>query len=122
MAGTISCGLSRISHTGAAANNYGPFLPLAQGDEGISSVESFQVSAAISTGKYNLVLCKPLASIPITTLYLLSERDLLNQIPSLPMVESGLSTSGAALAWLIVAGGAIVAGATFWGTADFVWN
>ncbi len=122
VAGTSANLLSRITHSGPAASNYGPFLPLAQGDEGIRSVESIQLSANVAAGKYNLVLCKPIAAIPITTLYLLSERDLLNQIPSLPVIESATTVSGACLSWLCVAGGAIVAGATFYGSCDFVWN
>ena len=61
----VSCTASsiapHISHSGTAANNYGPFLPLDSGDTGIRSVQSVQLSAASGAGTASLVLARPLS-------------------------------------------------------------
>lgn len=108
-----------ILHSGAAALSYfGPFLPLAAGDTGVKSVESVQLSAAMTTGGIgNLVLCRPIASIPITTAFVASERDLMNQLPSLPKIEDGAS-----LFFLLFAGAAVAANTQFQGYCDFAWG
>lgn len=119
---TVACTASAIvphlTHSGLAANNYGPFLPLANGDRGIRSVQSVQLSAASgAAGTAALVLCKPLAQIPLTTLGVQSERDLLFQMPSLPKIEDG-----ACLAWLMFTGAATAASTNFNGYLDQGWN
>ena len=66
---TVSCTASaitpHITHSGTAANNYGPFLPLSNGDTGIRSVQSVQLSAASGAGTAALVLYKPIMTIPL---------------------------------------------------------
>lgn len=119
---TVACTASAIvphlTHSGTAANNYGPFLPLASGDRGIRSVQSVQLSAASgAAGTAALVLCKPLLTIPLTTLGVQSERDLLFQMPSLPQV-----VDGACLAWLLFTGAATAASTNFYGYVDTGWN
>jgi len=47
----------------------------------------------------------------------MTEKDLLNQIPSLPRVMDG-----ACLTWLWGAGNATAAATTFAGGAEFVWG
>jgi hypothetical protein len=120
VANTASAAVGHMSHSGVAANNFGPFLPLMGGDAGIKSVQSAQFSAAsASAGFVDLVLCKPLAMIPITTAFISSERDLLSQVPSLPQIHDG-----AVLGLILMAGGAVTtASFTGWqGSLDFAWG
>lgn len=115
---TVSCTASaiagHISHSGTAASNYGPFLPLASGDYGIRSVQTVTMSAA-NTGTFALVLARPLAQITLSVAGLMTEKDLLNQIPSLPEIKDG-----ACLTWLWGAGAATAASTTFAGGLEFV--
>lgn len=119
VSGTVSANNGHISHAGVAANNYGPFLPLAVGDKGIRSVESFQLSGATGTANtfYHLVLCKPLTQIPIAVASQVSERDLVNQLPSMPRVYDGANVN-----FLIYTGAAFAATGIFMGSAEFGWG
>lgn len=118
IAGTASAITGHMIHTGVAAGNYGPFLPLAGGDDGVKSVESFQNSVASgSAGFVDLVLCKPLAFIPITTAFIAAERDLLTQLPSLPRIYDG------AVLGVIIQSGAVITSGTQWqGYIETVWG
>lgn len=113
---TASAIVGHISHSGTAANNYGPFLPLASGDTGVSTVASVTFSAA-NTGTGALCLVKPLLTLPLTTVSVAAERDLLNQLPSLPQVKDG-----ACLTWLYFAGAATAASTNFYGAVEFGWG
>ena len=117
---TVACTASaiagHISHSGTAANNYGPFLPLASGDTGIRSVQTVTMSAA-NTGTFALCLARPLATITLSVAGLMTEKDLLNQIPSLPEIKDG-----ACLVWLYGAGAATAANTTFAGGIEVVWG
>jgi len=113
---TASAIAGHISHSGTAANNYGPFLPLASGDTGVSNVASVTMSAA-NTGTGALCLARPLLTLPITTASVAGERDLLNQIPSLPQVKDG-----ACLVWLYFAGAATAASTNFYGSLEMAWG
>lgn len=118
VAATASAIVPHIVHSGTAANNYGPFLPLASGDTGVQNVASVTLSAASGTASTAaLVLTRPLATLPITTLGVAAERDLLNQLPSLPRVYDG-----ACLHWLLFAGAAVAASTNFYGAAETVWG
>jgi hypothetical protein len=119
---TVACTASaivpHIVHSGQAANNYGPFLPLASGDSGIQNVASVQLSAASGTASTAaLVLCRPLAQITLSVAGLMTEKDLLNQIPSLPRI-----IDGACLGFLWGAGAATAASTTFAGGTEYVWG
>lgn len=118
---TVSCTASaitpHITHSGTAANNYGPFLPLASGDVGIQSVQSVQLSAASGAGTAALVLYKPIMTIPLTTAAVASERDFVNQIPSLPQIKDG-----ACLTWLLFTGAAVAASTNFYGSLEMGWG
>jgi len=118
---TVSCTASaitpHITHSGTAANNYGPFLPLANGDYGIRSVQTVQLSAASLAGTAALVLARPILTIPLTTVSIASERDFLNQLPSLPQIQDG-----ACLTWLYFAGGATGASTNFYGSLEQGWS
>jgi hypothetical protein len=119
VANTPSAIISHITHTGAEANKFGPFIPLQAGDAGISRVvtSQFTVAQATAAGAVNLVLCKPIASIPITTTYVAAERDLMNQLPSLPRIQDGACP---VLLWF--AGAATVTASQFQGYCDFAWG
>jgi hypothetical protein len=118
---TVSCTPSaivpHITHSGSAANNYGHLLPLANGDFGMRSVQTLTLSAASLAGTAALVLCKPIISIPVTTLGVLSERDCVNQWPSYPVIKDG-----ACLTWIYVAGAATAASTNFTGHTETVWG
>lgn len=118
IAGTASGVTGHMLHTGVAAGNYGPFLPLAGGDDGVKSVESFQNSVSSgSVGYIDLVLCKPLAYIPVTTAFIAAERDLLTQLPSLPRIYDG------AVLGVIIQSGAVITSGTQWqGYIETVWG
>jgi hypothetical protein len=113
---TASGIVTHISHSGTAANNYGPFLPLASGDTGVSTVATVTFSAA-NTGTGALCLARPLLTLPLTTVSVAAERDLLNQLPSLPRVMDG-----ACLTWLYFAGAATAASTNFYGAVEVGWG
>jgi hypothetical protein len=123
VAATVSALPTHIHHSGTAANNVGPFLPLQSGDSGIRSIQNYQQTVSTGSATFvNLVLCKPIMSIPITTQFVLAERDLLNQFPSLPLIQEASASSGACLAWLQYAGAATPAATNFFGTLEFAWG
>ena len=118
VAATSSAIVPHILHSGTAANNYGPFLPMASGDTGIQSVQSVTLSAASGTASTAaLCLAKPLAQITLAVNGLMSEKDLLNQIPSLPVIKDG-----ACLVWLYGAGAATAASTSFAGSLETAWG
>jgi hypothetical protein len=114
---TASAIVGHITHSGTAANNYGPFLPLASGDYGIRSVQSVQLSAASGAGVACLVLARPLCAIPIVSASVSAERDFLNQLPSLPKVYDG-----AFIGLLFFAGAALAASSNIYGYLEMAWG
>ena len=124
VAATVSAVNSHIYHSGTAANNIGPFLPLQAGDTGIRSVQTWQQTAANGTASTftNLVLCKPIMELQVTTQFLLSERDMLNQFPSLPLIQEAAATSNPCLSWLAYAGAATPAATNFFGVNRYAWG
>jgi len=118
VAATASAIVPHIVHSGTAANNYGPFLPLASGDTGVSTVASVTLSAASGTASTAaLCLVRPLAQITISVTGLMTEKDFMNQLPSLPIVKDG-----ACLVWLLSAGAAVATLTTFSGSTEVVWG
>lgn len=113
---TASSVVGHIPHSGLAANNYGPFLPLASGDTGVQNVATVTFSAA-NTGTGALCLVRPITSIPITTASVAAERDLVNQLPSMPRIMDG-----ACLTWLYFAGAATAASTNFYGSIENGWG
>lgn len=108
---------SHILYSGTGAGKYGPMMPLQGGDAGIRSIETIQNSTSYVSGEYSVVLCRPIVSLPITTLGVAAERDLMNQLPSLPRIYDG-----ACLTWLIYSGAATPASSAFYGHLDFAWG
>ena len=113
--------ISSIPHSGNAANRYGPFLPMASGDTGIADIESFTFSGGTAytgtTGVLVMHLVRPLFAMPILASGVASERDLVNQLPSLPRV-----VDGAHLKFLLYATGATTANSPFVASLDFAWG
>jgi hypothetical protein len=118
VAATVSAIVPHIIHSGIAANNYTPFLPLASGDTGMRNCEGVGFSAATgSASTAALVLVKPLAVIPIGVAGLLTEKDLLNQIPSLPRIYDS-----ACLGFIILPFANLAAATTLLGHTEFVYG
>lgn len=114
---TASAIVGHITHSGTAGNNYGPFLPLANGDSGIRSVQSVTISAASGAGAAALVLARPIITIPLVGASIASERDAVSQLPSLPQIPDG-----ACLTWLYFAGAATATNSNFYGHVEFAWG
>lgn len=118
VAATASAIVPHIVHSGTAANNYGPFLPMASGDTGIQSVQTVTLSVASGTASTAvLLLVKPLATIPLSIAALMTEKDFWNQLPSAPQIKDG-----ACLGFLLGAGAAVAASTTFAGANEVVWG
>ena len=115
-----SSAVQSIVPSGTAVNNFGPFITLAAGDSGVQSVQYFQNTTANASGQCALVLCKPLATVPLVSVtspnITAVAREFLFNMPGLPRIEDG-----ACLAFLACPGAS--ATATPWiGTLDFVWG
>lgn len=120
MGATADAYATRILHSGNAAGRYGPFLPRHGGDTGIKSIESFTWSggtAYTGTGVVALCIARPLADIVIPVTGMWSERDLVNQLPSLPQVMDG-----ACLGWMLFSTGATTTNSPFTSAIDFGWG
>lgn len=112
-----SAPIGQIEYSGTGAGKFGPFIPLMGSDSGIRTVEQFSYSATHTSGTTNLVLARPLLTLPMTTIGVAAERDLLNQMPSLPRVYDG-----ACLTWLMYAGAATPVASAFYGHLDTAWG
>lgn len=106
-----------ILYSGTGSGKYGPFIPLQAGDGGISKIDSVTISASYLSGEFSIGLCRPLLTMPITTLGVASERDLVNQLPSMPRVYDGAN-----LTWLIYSGAATPTNSAIAGHLDFAWG
>lgn len=106
-----------VLYSGTGAGKYGPFMPLAAGDAGIAKIDNVQLSATYTSGEFSVGLCKPLLTLPMTTIGVAAERDLVNQLPSLPRVYDG-----AALYWMIYHGANTPTNSAFYGHLDFGWG
>ncbi len=115
--GNTAAAVTSIVYSGTGAGKFGPFMPLAAGDAGIRSVQTVTISTSYVSGVLNLVLCKPLLTLPITTLGVTAERDLVNQFASMPKVYDG-----ACLAWLMLAGAATPVASPISGHLEFGWS
>lgn len=114
---TASAIAGSVPYSGTGAGKVGPFLPLQAGDQGILSVQSISLSATHTSGCLNVVICMPLLTIPVMTVGVASERDLVNQLPSMPRVYDGAN-----LQWLQYAGAATPANSAIYGSLDFAWG
>jgi hypothetical protein len=111
---------TRVLHSGNAAGRYGPFLPLQGGDQGVARVNSFTWSAGTAytgTGVVALALVKPIADLALPVTGMWSERDLVNQLPSLPQIEDG-----ACLGWMLFSAGVTTNNSPFTSYIDVGWG
>lgn len=110
----------RVIHSGNAAGRYGAFLPLASGDTGIASIQSFTLSggtAYTGSGVLGLCIAKPILDLPPSATGQWTERELLSQFPSFPKIEDG-----ACLVWMLFGTGATTNLSPITSTIDFVWG
>ncbi len=114
---TASAIITHITHSGTAANNYGPFLPLAVGDLGIVSVQDVKLSLASGAGRACLVLARLIAPIPIATQNVAAAREYLMNCPIASHIPDG-----ACLAVIRLAGGATTASMNYYGHLEFGWG
>jgi hypothetical protein len=77
-------------------------MPLAAGDTGVQSVQSYVINANATGGTGCILLHRPIATIPIVAANVAGERDFLNQIPALPRIYDD-----ACLALFVLIGGAM---------------
>jgi hypothetical protein len=106
-----------VPYSGTAAGKYGPFMPRASADTGVRSMESWTTASNLANGAYGILAVKPLLTLPITTIGVASERDLVNQLPSMPRVYDG-----ACLAWLVYTQAAVPNNTAYYGHIDFGWS
>lgn len=105
-----------VLYSGTGLGKYGPFIPLQSGDSGIRSIQTIQNSTSYVSGEYSVGLCKPLLTLPITTLGVAAERDLVNQLPSMPKIEDGAN-----LVWMMYSGAATPVNSSIYGHLDIGW-
>ena len=87
---TASMGVGQLLNTGAAANKYNPFLPLAAGDTGVSDIVSLVwAGTAHASGTCIIGLCKPLWMIPVPATGLYNKVDFVNSLPSMRQIPDG---------------------------------
>lgn len=115
--GKTAAANSLILYSGTGVGKYGPFMPLQSGDSGIAKVDNVQLSSTYTSGEFSIGICKPLLTLPMTTIGVAAERDLMNQIPSLPRVYDG-----AALYWLLYSGANTPTNSAFYGHLDFAYG
>lgn len=116
--GKTAASNSHILHTGAtAAGKYNFAVPRQSGDSGIAEINTIQNSTSYVSGTYAVAMYKELTRVPITTLGVPGERNLMYEVPSLPRVYDG-----AALYWVLISGAATPTNSTISGFLDFVWN
>ena len=117
---TASAIVPHIIHSGVAANNFGPIIPLAAADQGVRSVQNVQFNvttvAAGTASTVTLVLCKPLALVPLTTIFVPQGRNFIFDMPSMQRIYDG-----ACLNFLLFAGAATPASTQLMAEMSFKW-
>lgn len=112
---TASATNGSIINTGAAANKYNPFLPLAAGDTGVSDIVNVTWSgSAHASGTVIVHLVKPLWCIPVPATGLYSKLDFVNSIPSLRQIKDGAN-----LRFILFQTGATTSGGTIFVDFDY---
>lgn len=115
--GKTAASNSLILYTGTGSGKYNYQMPLQSGDAGIAEINTIQNSVSYVSGTYTVALIKEIARVPITTLGVAAERDLVNQLPSLPRIYDG-----AALYWIVGSSTTTPANANFSGHITTIWN
>ena len=116
--GKTAASNSHIIYTGATGTGkYNYTMPLQSGDSGIAEINTIQNSVSYVSGEYCVALVKEITRLPLSTLGLASERNLLFEFPGLPRIYDG-----AALYFAVGSGVATPANSAFSGFLQFVWN
>lgn len=116
--GKTAASNSHILYTGATGTGkYNYTTPLQSGDAGIAEINTIQNSTSYVSGSYSVALIKEITRIPLSTLGLAGERNLLFEYPSMPRIYDG-----AALYWLVGSGLATPASSAFSGELNFIWG
>lgn len=116
--GKTAASNSHILYTGATgAGKYNYACPLQAGDAGIAEINTIQNSTSYVSGTYCVALVKEITEMPLSTLGLAAERNLITEFPSLPRIYDT-----AALYWLWGSGVATPTNSAFSGTLNFLWN
>lgn len=117
--GKTAATASHILYSGATgAGKFGPFVPLAAGDGGISLVQDIRNNATYTSGMYSVALVKPLAEFPLQVLGQAQMIDFTRGIqPSHPRVYDGAS-----LGFLLKSGVATPANSAIDGKLNFGWG
>ena len=92
----------------------GAFMPLSTGDYGVRLIDNFTTSAA-NTGTFSLVLCHPLALIPMPRAGAGYSMDSVFGVATLPIIKDGACLD-------LVAWSAVGNNSTLSGSFDFVWG
>lgn len=116
--GKTAASNSHIIYTGATGTGkYNYQVPLQAGDAGIAEINTIQNSTSYVSGMYSVALVKELARFPISTIGLASERNFINEFPSMPRIYDG-----AALYFAVGSGAATPANSAYSGLLTFTWN
>ena len=105
-----------IVYSGTGVGKYGMFMPMQSGDSGTAQIDNIQISSTWASGEWSVGMCVPILTLPITTLGVASERDLLSQFPSLPRIYDGAN-----LQWMIYNGSATPVNSAINGALEFCW-
>jgi len=107
-----------VLYSGTGAGKYGPYLPMASGDSGISRLETVTVGTSYVSGEFSIGLCRPLITLNLTTAGVACEREYFSQ------VAGGMRRiyDGAALYWLAYLGANTVVASPWFGDMTFAWG
>lgn len=113
-AGKTAAANGLIPYSGTGAGKYPLYMPLQGADGGIAEVNQFQLSASYVSGELSIGLVKSIASIPLTTLGVTTERQWIANAPRI--------YDGANLHWIINHGAATPVNSSLSGFLDMVWT
>lgn len=103
-----------ILYSGTGSGKYPLYMPLQGADAGVAQVNNVQLSVSYVSGEFSIGLVKPILTMPITTLGIASERQFVQNAPTI--------YDGANLHWLINHGVATPTNSALWGHLDMVWS
>jgi len=115
---TAAATIGTVLNTGAAANKHNPFLPLATGDTGVSSIVNVVwAGTAHASGSVIVGLCRPLWTIPIPATGLYTKVDFVNSLPSMRKIRNGAN-----IQFLLFQTGATTSGGTVFCDFDYAYG
>jgi len=115
--GKTAASNSLLLYTGTGSGKYNYQTPLQGGDSGIAQIDTIRNSTSYVSGTYTVALVREITRVPVTTLGVAAERDLVNQLPSMPRIYDG-----AALYWMVSSSTTTPANANFSGHITTIWN